>query len=102
MLSDVEKGNNLMLTWLTPVATLLQTAQEVTESLILNLNHSRTTSFAALSTQMVSFSRHLCSRRDTRVDKPIPKERLLEKAASKIQIYMHWTKPKIFIFSSDY
>jgi len=50
----------------------LQTAQEVTESLILNSNHNRT-SFAAI-TQIVSFLRHLCSRRDARVDKPMPKE----------------------------
>jgi len=50
----------------------LQTALEVTESLILNSNHSRT-SIAAI-TQVVSFSRHLCSRRDARVDKPMPKE----------------------------
>jgi len=50
----------------------LQTAQEVTESLILNSNHSRT-SIAAI-TQIVSFSRHLCSRRDARVDKLMPKE----------------------------
>jgi len=32
----------------------------------------------------------------------MPKERLLGKVTSKIQIYLHWTKPKIFIFSSDY
>jgi len=32
----------------------------------------------------------------------MPKERLLEKVISKIEIYLHWTKPKIFIFSSDY
>jgi len=79
----------------------LQTAQEITESLILTSNHSRT-SFAALSTQILSFSQHLCSRRDARVDKHMPKESLLGKVSSKIQIYLHWTKPKIFIFSSDY
>jgi len=70
----------------------LQTAQEVTESVLLNHNHSRT-SFAALSTQRVSFSRHLCSRRDARVDKPMPKERFLEKVTSKIQIYRAGLKP---------
>jgi len=32
----------------------------------------------------------------------MPKERFLGKVASKIQIYFHWTKAKIFIFSSDY
>jgi len=46
MLSDVEKGNNLMLTRLTPVATLIDTKQQ-----------SATTSF---STQIVTFSWHLC------------------------------------------
>jgi len=63
----------------------LQTAQEVTESLILNSNRSRT-STAAIR-QLVSFSRHLCSRRDARVDKPMPKESLLGKVTSKIQIH---------------
>ena len=63
----------------------LQTAQEVTESLILNSNHSRIR--IAAITQIVSFSRHLCSRRDARVDKPMPKEWLLGKVTSKIQIY---------------
>jgi len=52
-------------------------AQEVMESLILHLYHSRT-SFAA-RTQIVSFSRYLYSSRDARVDKPIPKERLQAK-----------------------
>jgi len=32
----------------------------------------------------------------------MPKERLLRKVISKIQIYLRWTKRKIFIFSSDY
>jgi len=32
----------------------------------------------------------------------MPKEQFLEKVTSKIHIYLHWTKPKIFIFSSDY
>jgi len=53
MLSDVEKGSNLMLTRLTLVATLIDTKQQ-----------SATTSF---STQIVTFSWHLCSRRDARV-----------------------------------
>jgi len=30
------------------------------------------------------------------------KERLLRKVTSKIQRYLHWTKPKMFTFSSDY
>jgi len=82
----------------------LQTAQEVTESLTLNSNYSRTTVACCFSTQIVSFSGHLCSssRRDARVDKPTPKEQFSGKVTSKIQIYLHWTKPKIFIFSSDY
>jgi len=54
MLSDVEKGNSLMLTRLTPVATLTDTKQQ-----------SATTSF---STQIVTFSWHLCNRRDARVE----------------------------------
>jgi len=62
-----------------------KTAREATESLILNSNHSRT-SIAAI-TQIVSFSRHLCSRRDAREDKPMPKGCLLGKVTSKIQMY---------------
>jgi len=50
MLSDVEKDNNLMVTRLTPVATLIDTKQQ-----------SGTTSF---STQILTFSLHLRSRRD--------------------------------------
>jgi len=53
MLSDVEKGSNLMLMRLTPVATLIDTKQQ-----------SATTSF---STHIVTFSWHLCNRRDARV-----------------------------------
>jgi len=51
---------------------------------------------------MVSFSRHLCSRRDARGDKHMPNIRLLSKVTSKIQMYLHWRKQKIFIFSSAY
>jgi len=54
MLSDVEKGNNLMLTRLTPVATLIDTKRQ-----------SATTRF---STQIVMFSWHLYNRRDARVE----------------------------------
>jgi len=32
----------------------------------------------------------------------MPKERLLRKVISTIQIYLHWTKAKIFTFRSDY
>jgi len=80
----------------------LQRAQEVSKSLILSSNYSRTSLLCCISTQIASFSRHLCSRRDARVDTPMPKERLLGKVTSKIQIHLDWTKPKIFIFSSDY
>jgi len=54
MLSDVEKGNNLVLTRLTPVATLIETKQQ-----------SATTSF---STQILTFLWHLCNRRDARAE----------------------------------
>jgi len=32
----------------------------------------------------------------------MPKERFLENVSNKTQIDLHWTKPKIFRFSSDY
>jgi len=54
MSCDVEKGNNLMLTRLAPVETLIDNKQQ-----------SATTSF---STQIVTFSWHLCNRRDARVE----------------------------------
>jgi len=54
ILSDVEKGNNLMLTRLTPVETLIDTKQQ-----------SATTSF---STQILTFSWHRCNRRDARIE----------------------------------
>ena len=81
MLSDVEKGNNLRLTTLTLVATLTDTKQQ-----------SATTS---CSTQILTFPWHLRSRRDARVDKPMPKERLLGKGYQRNQIHLHWRKPKI-------
>jgi len=45
--------------------------------------------------QIVSFSRHLCSRHDARVDQPMPKERLLRKITRKIKIDLRCTKPVI-------
>jgi len=54
MLSDLEKANYLMLTSLTPVATLTDTKQQ-----------SATTSF---STHIAMFSWYLCNRRDARVE----------------------------------
>jgi len=54
MLSDVEEGSNLILTRLTPVATLIDTNKQ-----------SATTSF---STQIATFSCHLWNRRDARVE----------------------------------
>jgi len=32
----------------------------------------------------------------------MPKDRLLGKVTSKIQVYLHCTRPKIFTFSSEY
>jgi len=32
----------------------------------------------------------------------MPKERFSGKVTRKIKIYMHWTKPKTFMFSSGY
>jgi len=63
----------------------LQTAQEVTEPLVLNSSHSRT-SIPAI-TKIISFLRQSCSRRDARVDKPMLNERLLGKATRKIQMH---------------
>ena len=74
MLSVVEKGNNLMLTRLTLVATLIDTKQQ-----------STTTSF---SKQIVAFSRHLCNRRDARVIS-VPKEQILGKSCQRNRIYLH-------------
>jgi len=54
MLSDVEEGSNLILTRLTPVATLIDTKKQLA-----------TTSF---STQIATFSCHLSNRRDARVE----------------------------------
>jgi len=53
MLFDDEEGNNPMLTRLTPVAILIDTEQQ-----------SATSQF---STQIVTFTWHLCNRRDARV-----------------------------------
>jgi len=57
-LSDVEEGNNLILTRLIPEATLIDTKQQ-----------SATTSF---STQIVTFSWHLWNRRDARAESHTP------------------------------
>jgi len=82
MLSDVEEGNNLILTRLTPVATMIDTKQQ-----------SATTRF---SKQIGTFSWHLCNRRDARVESHTNvKKRLLGKRYQRNQIYMRWTKPKI-------
>jgi len=54
MLSDVEKGSNLMFTRLTAVSTLIDTKQQLA-----------TISF---STQIATFSWHLCNRCDARVE----------------------------------
>jgi len=84
MLSDVEEGSNLMLTRLTPVATLTDTKQQ-----------SATTSF---SMQIVTFSWHLCNRRDARAESHTHAKRtIIRKSYQRNQIYLHWTKPKILI-----
>jgi len=76
-----------MLTRLTPVATLIDTNQQ-----------SATTSFTP---QIVTFSWHLCNRRDARVEShTYAKERLLGKNYQRNQIYLHGTKPKILISHS--
>jgi len=82
MLSDAEEGSNLILTRLTPVATLIDNKQQ-----------SATTSF---STQVVTFSCHLWNRRDARVI-PMPKKWLLGKRYQRNQIYLHWRKQKILL-----
>jgi len=53
-MSDVEEGSNLILTRMTPGATLIDTKQQ-----------SATTSF---STQIVTFSCHLWNRRGARAE----------------------------------
>jgi len=84
MLSDVEKGNNQMLTRLTPVATLTDTKQQ-----------SATTCFTM---QIITFSWHLCNRRDARVESHTHAKRtILGKSYQRNQIYLHWTKPKILL-----
>jgi len=85
MLSDVEKASNLMLTRLTPVATLIDIKQQ-----------SATTCF---SPQTVTFSWHLCNRRDARVESHIHAKRTIikKKLPAWNQIYFQWTKPKILI-----
>jgi len=54
MLCDVEKGNNLMLTRLTPVATSIDTKQQ--------------SAAITFSTQIATFLWHLCDRRDARIE----------------------------------
>jgi len=56
MLSDVEQSNNLMLTRLTPA--------QRQRWLILNSNQQP----LAFSTQIATFSIHLCNKRDARVE----------------------------------
>jgi len=68
MLSDVEEGNNRMLTRLTPVTTLIGTKQQLAT--------------ICFSTQIISFSWHFCNRRDARVKSHTnaAKKRLLGKS----------------------
>jgi len=81
MLCYVEEGNNLILTRLTSMATLINTKQQ-----------SETTCF---NTQILKFLWHLCIMRDARVE--MPKERWWGKLYQRNQIYLRWTKPKILI-----
>ena len=84
MLSAVEEGNNLMLTRLTPVATLIDTKQQ-----------STTTSY---STQIATFSWHLCNSRDARVESPThAKWTIIRKSHQRNQTYLCWTNPKTLI-----
>jgi len=91
MLSDVEKGNNLMLTRLTSVATLIDTKQQ-----------SATTSF---STQILTFSWHLCNRRDARVESHTHAKTTVirKKLPAKSNIFaLNKTENTYKLFSSDY
>jgi len=91
MLPDVEEGNNLMLTRLNLVATLIDTKQR-----------SATTSF---STQIVTFSLHLCNRRDARAESHTHARRTIvrKKLPAKSNIFA-WNKTENIyrLFSSDY
>jgi len=82
MLTDVEKGSNLILTRLTPVATLIDTKQ-----------HSVTNSF---STEIVTFSWHLCNRHDARVESHTHAKRTItrKQLPAKSNI-VYRTNPKI-------
>ena len=91
MLSDVEKGSNLMLTRLTTVTTLIDTKQQ-----------SATTSF---STQIVTFSWHLCNRRDARVDSHTyaPRTIIRKKLPEKSNIFaLNKTENSSTLFRNDY
>jgi len=72
-----------MLTRLTPVATSIDTKQQ-----------SATTSF---STQIVTFSWHLCIGVMHEQSYTHVKRRLLGKSSQWNQMYLRWTKPKILI-----
>jgi len=75
ILSDVEEGNNLMLTRLTLLATLIDTEQQ-----------SATTSFWP---QTVTFSWHLCNRRDARAQSHTHAKRTIirKKSPAKSNIF---------------
>jgi len=91
MLSDAEKGSNLRLTRLTPMATLTDTKQQ-----------SPTTSF---STQIVTFSWHLCNRRDARGESYTHTKRTIigKKLPAKSNIFaLNKTKNTCRVFSRDY
>jgi len=91
MSSDVEKCSNLVLTRLSPVATLIDTKQQ-----------SVSTSF---STQIATFSWHLCNTRDARVESHTHVKRTIirKKLPGKSNIFaLNKTENTYRLFSSDY
>jgi len=90
MSSDVENGSNPMLTRLTSVATLIDTEQQFA-----------TTSFG---TQIVTFSWHLCNKRDTRVESHTHAKRTIirKKLPARSNILaLNKTENTYRLFSSD-
>jgi len=91
MLSDVEKGNSLMFARLTPVSTLIDTKQQ-----------SATTSFR---TQIATFLRHLCIRRDARAESHTHAKKTIirKKLPGKSNIFaLNKTENTYRLFSSNY
>jgi len=92
MLSDVEKGSNLMSTRLTP---------QWQHWLILNSSQQP----LAVSTQIATFSWHLCNRRDARAESHTHAKRTIirKKLPTKLNIFaLNKTENIYRLFSSDY